>query len=176
MNKHRKQRFSSKKKGASRFRPLFHYNKNLHFEQIRKRMKMKTDGPTIDEMSDIDTTGNLERGTARTEPVQRPLSTAKQIRNWWDGNGKQIVVGVVVAVIASALLYIFGSLVHKHDVRLTEHDKDIEHLMETDNKHDKSIEKLNDRTIEMKTDLRLLEQRMEFTQGSSVHTSTENMK
>ena len=93
---------------------------------------MKTDGPTLDEMSNLDTTGNLEQDTTYREPKRRPVSAKKKFQNWFEDYTKEIIISIVSAII----LVIAGSLVLHHNIQLTEHSKDIEYLQTNDQKQE----------------------------------------
>lgn len=135
----------------------------MQFELVRKRMKMKTDGPTLDEMSNLDTTGNLEQDTTYREPVRRPVSTKKRVKNWFEDYTKEIIISIVSAII----LLVAGSLVLYHNIQLTEHGKDIEYLQNNDQKQDGAIEKLQEKSNEINTEVKLIEQRVDFESEKS---------
>jgi len=135
----------------------------MQFELVRKRMKMKTDGPTLDEMSNLDTTGNLEQDTTYREPVRRPVSTKKRVKNWFEDYTKEIIISIVSAII----LLVAGSLVLYHNIQLTEHGKDIEYLQSNDQKQDGAIEKLQEKSNEINTEVKLIEQRVDFESEKS---------
>ena len=135
----------------------------MQFELVRKRMKMKTDGPTLDEMSNLDTTGNLEQDTTYRESVRRPVSTKKRVKNWFEDYTKEIIISIVSAII----LLVAGSLVLYHNIQLTEHGKDIEYLQSNDQKQDGAIEKLQEKSNEINTEVKLIEQRVDFESEKS---------
>lgn len=164
----RKNKFKghNNQKRKSRLRPPFFVNKNFQFDYVRKQMKMKTDGPTLNEMSSIDTTGNVGSEDMHQTSITRPKSTKNQVKDWFEDN-RQIILSVAGAVVTALVLYIFGSLVHDHDIHLTEHDKDIEYLQKNDTKQDGEIEHLKSKTQELSTDVRLIEQRVELTSGNT---------
>ena len=124
---------------------------------------MKTDGPTLDEMSNLDTTGNLEQDTTYREPVRRPVSTKKRVKNWFEDYTKEIIISIVSAII----LLVAGSLVLYHNIQLTEHGKDIEYLQNNDQKQDGAIEKLQEKSNEINTEVKLIEQRVDFESEKS---------
>lgn len=124
---------------------------------------MKTDGPTLDEMSNLDTTGNLEQDTTYREPVKRPVSTKKRVKNWFEDYTKEIIISIVSAII----LLVAGSLVLYHNIQLTEHGKDIEYLQSNDQKQDGAIEKLQEKSNEINTEVKLIEQRVDFESEKS---------
>ena len=124
---------------------------------------MKTDGPTLDEMSNLDTTGNLEQDTTYKEPVRRPVSTKKRVKNWFEDYTKEIIISFVSAII----LLVAGSLVLYHNIQLTEHGKDIEYLQSNDQKQDGAIEKLQEKSNEINTEVKLIEQRVDFESEKS---------
>ena len=124
---------------------------------------MKTDGPTLDEMSNLDTTGNLEQDTTYREPVRRPVSTKKRVKNWFEDYTKEIIISIVSAII----LLVAGSLVLYHNIQLTEHGKDIEYLQSNDQKQDGAIEKLQEKSNEINTEVKLIEQRVDFESEKS---------
>lgn len=124
---------------------------------------MKTDGPTLDEMSNLDTTGNLEQDTTYREPVRRPVSTKKRVKNWFEDYTKEIIISIVSAII----LLVAGSLVLYHNIQLTEHSKDIEYLQSNDQKQDGAIEKLQEKSNEINTEVKLIEQRVDFESEKS---------
>ena len=124
---------------------------------------MKTDGPTLDEMSNLDTTGNLEQDTTYRESVRRPVSTKKRVKNWFEDYTKEIIISIVSAII----LLVAGSLVLYHNIQLTEHGKDIEYLQSNDQKQDGAIEKLQEKSNEINTEVKLIEQRVDFESEKS---------
>lgn len=124
---------------------------------------MKTDGPTLDEMSNLDTTGNLEQDTTYREPVRRPVSTKKRVKNWFEDYTKEIIISILSAII----LLVAGSLVLYHNIQLTEHGKDIEYLQSNDQKQDGAIEKLQEKSNEINTEVKLIEQRVDFESEKS---------
>ena len=130
----------------------------MQFELVRKGMKMKTEGPTLNEISDLDTTGNVEQETTYREPTRRPVSIKKKVKNWIGDNTRNIIIGIVYTIIA---LFV-ADLIINHGIHLAKHDKDIEVLQKNDDRHENSIEKLQDKTNDMKTDLRLIEQRVQI--------------
>ena len=100
MKKHKKRYNNhSNQNGKSRLRPPFFINKNLQFNVVRNQMKMKTDGPTLNEMSNIDTTGNVGNSDMPRPVVERPVSNSVKIKNWWSEYSKEIVIGIVVAFV-----------------------------------------------------------------------------
>lgn len=98
----------------SRLLPPYFINKNLQLDIVRKQMKMKTDGPTLNEISNIDTTGNVGGEDMQQASTTRPKSTKNQVVTWLENN-RQIVISIIGAVVTALVLYIFGSLVHNHD-------------------------------------------------------------
>lgn len=172
MNKYKKSKRPQRKR-KSLLSPPYFSNRNQHFEQVRKRMTMKTDGPTLNEMSSLDTTDDLEKQTDRSQYVRRPVTTKNQIRNWWNEGGKQIIKEILIAVIVSVVLFVMGNLVYHHNIHLTEHDKDIEYLKKSDTKQDCEIDVLKEKTHEINTDVKLLEQKVEL---SSLPASTTTNK
>lgn len=124
---------------------------------------MKTDGPTLDEMSNLDTTGNLGQDTTYREPVRRPVSTKKRVKNWFEDYTKEIIISIVSAII----LLVAGSLVLYHNIQLTEHGKDIDYLQSNDQKQDGAIEKLQEKSNEINTEVKLIEQRVDFESEKS---------
>ena len=149
----------------SRLYPSFFINKNLQFDIVRKQMKMKTDGPTLNEMSSIDTTGNVGGEDMRHVTTTRPRSKKNQVKTWLEDN-RQIIISIFGAVVAALILYIFGSLVHDHDIHLTKHDKDIEYLQKNDTKQDSNIEQIKEKTNDNKTDISLIKQRMDIEENN----------
>lgn len=129
-------------------------------------MPMKADGPTLNEMSSLDTTGNVVKADLPRMAKERPISAQNRFIQWWGDSGKQILIGVAVAI----LIFIFGNLVYHHNIRLTEHDKDIEYLQKNDLKQDDEIDNLKEKANEMKTDIRLIEQRLDFDSNKSPQT------
>ena len=127
---------------------------------------MKIDGPTLNEISDIDSTVSVEQGDSQRIATTRPVSTSNQIKKWWSGGGKQIIIEVVVGLVVAGLIFIFGNLVYHHNIHLTEHDKDIQYLQKNDDKQDNDIEQLKEKSNEMNTDLRLIEQRLDLEKPS----------
>lgn len=133
---------------------------------------MKTDGPTINEMSSIDTTGSLGADNTPRIAETRPVSRSTQIKNWWGESWRQIVIGLVIAGVS----FFLGNLILNHENRLTVHDKDIEYIQKVDAKQDGEIEQLKDKTQEITTDVRLIEQRVELTSGDKDNSKHKNKK
>ena len=146
----------------SRMRPPYFINKNLQFDIVRKQMKMKTDGPTLNEMSPVDTTVNVDTEETPRPQLSRPVSTTNQIKNWWEEWWKQVIIGLVTTGIGAVVV----TSVVKHGNHLIRHDKDIEYLQKNDDKQDDDIKQLKGKSNEMNTDLRLIEQRMEYENSS----------
>lgn len=143
-------------------RPPYFINKNLQFDIVRKQMKMKTDGPTLNEMSPVDTTVNVDTEETPRPQLSRPVSTTNQIKNWWEEWWKQVIIGLVTTGIGVVVV----TSVVKHGNHLIRHDKDIEYLQKNDDKQDDDIKQLKGKSNEMNTDLRLIEQRMEYENSS----------
>lgn len=143
-------------------RPPYFINKNLQFDIVRKQMKMKTDGPTLNEMSPVDTTVNVDTEETPRPQLSRPVSTTNQIKNWWEEWWKQVIIGLVTTGIGAVVV----TSVVKHGNHLIRHDKDIEYLQKNDDKQDDDIKQLKGKSNEMNTDLRLIEQRMEYENSS----------
>lgn len=159
-NRHNGKKNKSIHKRKNLIQPPFFINKNQQFEMVRKEMKMKTDGPTLDEISNIDTTIDLSNDAqSEATTIQRPISPKNKFRNWFDDYTHQIVV----TVIASIILFIFGKLVYDHSIHLVKHDKDIQYLQKKDDKQDVKIEQLEKQEIEINTDIRLIKQRIELS-------------
>lgn len=146
----------------SRIRPPYFINKNFQFDIVRKQMKMKTDGPTLNEMSPVDSTVNVDTEETPRPQISRPVSTTNQIKNWWEEWWKQVIIGLVTAGIGAVVV----TSVVKHGNHLIRHDKDIEYLQKNDDKQDDDIKQLKEKSNEMNTDMRLIEQRMEFENSS----------
>lgn len=164
----RKNRFkrNSNPKNKSRLCPPFYINKNQQFDIVRKRMTMKTDGPTLNEMSSIDTTGNVGKEELTKPVTERPVSNSTIMRNWCAENSKEILIGIIVS-----LVVIFASkLIIEHGEHLVKHDKDIEVLQKNDDKQDESIEKIKTDANEIKTNARILEQRVDFSSNKSYNS------
>ena len=143
-------------------RPPYFINKNLQFDIVRKQMKMKTDGPTLNEMSPVDPTVNVDTEETPRPQLSRPVSTTNQIKNWWEEWWKQVIIGLVTTGIGAVVV----TSVVKHGNHLIRHDKDIEYLQKNDDKQDDDIKQLKGKSNEMNTDLRLIEQRMEYENSS----------
>lgn len=146
----------------SRIRPPYFINKNFQFDIVRKQMKMKTDGPTLNEMSPVDSTVNVDTEETPRPQISRPVSTTNQIKNWWEEWWKQVIIGLVTAGIGAVVV----TSVVKHGNHLIRHDKDIEYLQKNDDKQDDDIKQLKEKSNEMNTDMRLIEQRMDFENSS----------
>ena len=85
---------------------------------------MKTDGPTLNEMSPVDTTVNVDTEETPRPQLSRPVSTTNQIKNWWEEWWKQVIIGLVTTGIGAVVV----TSVVKHGNHLIRHDKDIEYL------------------------------------------------
>ena len=173
MKKHKKRYNNhSNQNGKSRLRPPFFINKNLQFNVVRNQMKMKTDGPTLNEMSNIDTTGNVGNSDMPRPVVERPVSNSVKIKNWWSEYSKAIVIGIVVAFVG----LLVTNLIIEHGQHLVRHDKDIEVLQKSDERQDESIDKIKENANELKTDMRLIEQRIDLTSGNSEQSKPNKNK
>lgn len=173
MKKHKKRYNNhSNQNGKSRLRPPFFINKNLQFNVVRNQMKMKTDGPTLNEMSNIDTTGNVGNSDMPRPVVERPVSNSVKIKNWWSEYSKEIVIGIVVAFVG----LLVTNLIIEHGQHLVRHDKDIEVLQKSDERQDESIDKIKENANELKTDMRLIEQRIDLTSGNSEQSKPNKNK
>lgn len=153
-------------------RPPFFINKNLQFDVVRKRMTMKTDGPTLNEMSHIDTTGNVGKDDMSRPVAERPVSNLTKIKNWWEEYSKEIIKGIVI-IIAGALV---TNLIIEHGQHLVRHDKDIEVLQKNDERQNDAIDKMKENANELKTDIRLIEQRIDLTSSYSEQPKTSEKK
>lgn len=173
MTKH-KNRFKNQhnQKRRTRLHPPFFINKNLQFDAVRKRMTMKTDGPTLNEMSNIDTTGNVGKSDMPRPVVERPVSNSVKIKNWWSEYSKEIIIGIVVAFVG----LLVTNLIIEHGQHLVRHDKDIEVLQKSDERQDESIDKIKENANELKTDMRLIEQRIDLTSGNSEQSKPNKNK
>lgn len=173
MTKH-KNRFKNQhnQKRRTRLRSPFFINKNLQFDAVRKRMTMKTDGPTLNEMSNIDTTGNVGNSDMPRPVVGRPVSNSVKIKNWWSEYSKEIIIGIVVAFVG----LLVTNLIIEHGQHLVRHDKDIEVLQKSDERQDESIDKIKENANELKTDMRLIEQRIDLTSGNSEQSKPNKNK
>lgn len=152
-------------KRKSSLQPPYYINKNLLFDYTRKRMAMKTDGPTLNEISSIDTTGNVIKDEAPRATMPRPVSTTNQLKNWVIVYWKEILIGI------GSLLA--GLLVIEHGIQLTKHDKDIEYFQKNEIKQDGEIELLKEKSNEMNIDIRLIEQRIELETEKNSHSQIE---
>ena len=173
MTKH-KNRFKNQhnQKKRTRLHPPFFINKNLQFDAVRKRMTMKTDGPTLNEMSNIDTTGNVGNSDMPRPVVERPVSNSVKIKNWGSEYSKEIIIGIVVAFVG----LLVTNLIIEHGQHLVRHDKDIEVLQKNDERQDESIDKIKENANELKTDMRLIEQRIDLTSGNSEQSKPNKNK
>lgn len=173
MTKH-KNRFKKQQnqKRKTRLSPPFFINKNLKFDAVRKRMTMKPDGPTLNEMSDVDTTGNIGNSDMPRPSVKRPVSSSTKITNWWGEYSKEIIIGVVVTVVG----LVISNLIIEHGQHLVRHDKDIEVLQKSDGEQDESINNIKENANELKTDMRLIEQRIELTSSYSERTKSNKQE
>lgn len=160
------------KKRKSSLRPPFFANKNLYFDVVRKRMTMKTDGPTLNEMSNIDTTGNVGSSDMPRPVAERPVSNSAKIKNWWGEYSKEIITGIVVAI--AGLLV--ANLIIEHGQHLVSHDKDIEVLQKSNERQNEAIDKMKENANELKMDIRLIEQRIDLTSGISEQPKTNEEK
>lgn len=170
MRKHKKQKHQKNNKNSSKIRPPFFINKNQRYDSVRKQMTMKTDGPTINEISSIDTTGSLGNDDTPRIADTRPVNTSTQIKNWLGDSWKQIIIGLVIAGVS----FFLGNLILNHENHLTVHDKDIEYLQKNDSKQDEDINLLKDNSNEMKTDMRLIEQRMDLEKSTHTQQKKKN--
>lgn len=163
-------RTSSKKAGrkSKPYKGPFPQNKNFTYQTVRKNMKMPADGPTIDEVSPMDTTSSSsDIDELRLESVGgRPVKRTVAMQNWLLENLKGIIVGVISTLFAGFCVRIAIT----HSEKLAAHEKDIEHLEETISNHDDKIERLQEGTNTLNTDLRLLEQRVDLTKDSGKPT------
>lgn len=173
MTRH-KNRFKKQhnQKRKTRLSPPFFINKNLQFDAVRKRMTMKPDGPTLNEMSDVDTTGNIGNSDIPRPVGERPRSSQAKMMSWLGEYSKEIIIGVVVTIVGIFI----SKLIIEHGQHLVRHDKDIEVLQKSDEKQDESINNIKENANELKTDMRLIEQRIELTSSYSERTKSNKQE
>lgn len=151
------------KKGPNRksYKGPFLKNKNADFEFTRKRMEMLDDGPTVNEITPIDTTANCYYGNGNdSRSSKREVSNKQKISNWFLENIKNIIIGVVVAVLGSLAIHV----ILDHSEKITTHDVQIEELTKDVQKNDGEIEELEDELNEVDNELKLLEQKVDFNE------------
>lgn len=149
-------------KGGHKTQPPFYLNKNQTYYYVRKNMVMRTDGPTSNEISELDTTFDVKEDKYNNQTSVRPISTGKKVKQWYEEHSFEIKKDILIAVITAIITFIFGRLVHDHDIQLTKHEVDIEYLQKSDDKQDVIINQLKDKSTELSTDVRLIEQRIEL--------------
>ena len=84
------------------------------------------------------------------------------------------VFGPVIVVAFVGLLV--TNLIIEHGQHLVRHDKDIEVLQKSDERQDESIDKIKENANELKTDMRLIEQRIDLTSGNSEQSKPNKNK
>ena len=159
---------STKKKQS--YKGPFPVNKNYMFEAVRRDMQMPSDGPTLNEFSDIDTTQDLNREEAvREVDSKRPVSPRVKVNNWWSDNARSVIIAVIATIITGLL----GEMVVRHKVHLAEHDREFKFMEKEIGKNQSDIEKLNEKTNTLDRDFRLLEQKVEYSFESNKKNKTK---
>lgn len=143
----------------------FPQNKNLLYQTIRQNMEMPADGPTLNEVSPMDTTQSftdIEDQQPRNVGG-RPVKTSVAVQNWFSDNIKTIIISVVSTIFGT----IFILIAINHSEKIISNEKDIEHMEESISIHDRKLDGLQEKANELNTDLRLLEQKVDLTKESS---------
>lgn len=143
----------------------FPQNKNLLYQTIRQNMEMPADGPTLNEVSPMDTTQSFT-DIEDQQPQNvggRPVKTSVAVQNWLLDNLKTIIISVVSAIFGT----IFILIAINHSEKIISNEKDIEHMEESISIHDRKLDGLQEKTNELNTDLRLLEQKVDLTNESN---------
>lgn len=128
-------------------------------------MEMPADGPTLNEVSPMDTTQSftdIEDQQSRNVGG-RPVKTSVAVQNWFLDNLKTIIIAVVCTIFGTIIIMIAIN----HSEKIISNEKDIEHMEESISIHDRKLDGLQEKTNELNTDLRLLEQKVDLTNESN---------
>lgn len=143
----------------------FPQNKNLLYQTIRQNMEMPADGPTLNEVSPMDTTQSFS-DIEDQEPRNvggRPVKTTVAVQNWFSENLKAIIISIVSAIFGT----IFIIIAINHSEKIVSNEKDIEHIEGSISAHERKIDDLQEKTSVLNTDIRLLEQKVDLTKESN---------
>jgi len=127
------------------FKGPYPINKYAEVETTRKYMKSEAEGPTVDEFSYQDTTDsvNTSKSMLYNGHSKRPRKKQKVIESWFSRYSKDIIIGLIIAIITSFV----GVVVYNHSNKLVIHEKDIEFLQ-------------NNKT-ELKSDIDIIDSKVE---------------
>lgn len=141
----------------------FPENKYATFQYVLKNMRMLDDGPTVNEFTQIDTTEDCFNDDDYNNTGKRKVANKTQITNWFSDNIKQVIIGIVVAVVAGVFLYFLvdqNNLVITHNVKIEEITKDVQ-------EHDHRLEKVEEKVRKVESDQNRLEQKVDFNEAKT---------
>ena len=139
----------------------FQPNKNLEFQMVRKNMSTDTDGPTLNEVTPVDSTTDFSVINENINELlkERPVSTEYKCRKWLSEHVAEVVVGVLIAII--------GLVAIDHSRDLARHDVEIDNISDDVLEQKSDIKELQNKTNALETDYRLLEQKVDFNEEKS---------
>ena len=142
------------------YKGSFQPNKNLYYQTARRNIEMPADGPTVNEVTPLDTTQSFSNNDGK-DPQNvggRPVKTGVAFQKWFGDNIK----GIIITVIATLVAGFFVRIAITHTEQLTSHQKDIEHIEENISEQGEKIERLQEKSNEINTNLLLLKQRVDL--------------
>lgn len=152
----------------------FPMNKTFTYQTVRRNMEMSTDGPTVNEVTPLDTTQSFSSNDGQ-DPQNvggRPVKTGVVVQKWLGENIK----GIVLTVIATLFAGFCVRIAITHTEQLTSHQKDIEHIEKSISEQGTKIDHLQEKTNEINTNLLLLEQRLNLEKESTNQGKKVNKK
>lgn len=148
----------------------FPRNKNLAFQTVRKNMLMQSDGPTVDEFSNIDATTNYsdEVRNGVDSLSDRPRSFQAKVKNLFTSSDYSFARNIIVSVIAAVIAAYAIKLINGHDKELTKHDMQIESISKDVKENKSEIKSLSEKTNDIEKRQLLLEQKVEFNEEKTI--------
>lgn len=149
----------------------FQPNRNYYIETVRRDMHMFPDGPTLSEMTELDTSQDLFKGqTNERNTEKRPVSSQTKVNTWLQEHYKELIV---YSILIPLIGYILTESVN-HKVKLATHSSDIEHVTKKVEDNHVDINLLKEKTNVLDRDVRLLEQRVDLSKDSKVSNAKVN--
>lgn len=153
----------NKTKYQNQYKGPYQHNPNIEFEQTRKNMQTPVSGPTADTRSYSDATINpYSPDNSPHKPNKpRPRTNHEKFKSWWDEHWKGAIITTFITVLTAAI----GKVIYNHSNHFVALDKDIEVIQRDISDIENAVEKHRDEMYENKTQLELLQQRIQFEQG-----------
>lgn len=150
---------NSKKK---EYKGPFPLNKNFEFDYVRKTMKTPTDGPTAETQSYSDSTVSQSKDNSQKPFKRRPRRKRDRTKEWIGNNIKEIIIGLFVTGICALV----GTVIYNHSNHFVSVDKDLEYIKKENEKQQLEIDKIDSKSTENNTEIKLLQQQIELKQVS----------